>query len=106
MKKPWLYIVVGILLIVILITVKKCNSSDAMEVATEKAQRRTIIETVSANGKIEPEVEVKISSEVSGEIVELPVKEGQHVIKGDMLVKINATIYVSEMEAMEATMNT
>ncbi len=106
MKKTWIFISLGILLIVVLIVVKKFSSEDALEVATEKAALRTVIETVSANGKIQPEVEVKISSEVSGEIVELAVKEGQHVKKGDMLVKINATIYVSEMEAMEATMNT
>jgi HlyD family secretion protein len=49
----------------------------------------TIVETVSATGKIQPEIEVKISSEVSGEIIALPVKEGQVVKKGDLLVKIN-----------------
>jgi HlyD family secretion protein len=105
MKKTWLYIAGGILLIIILITIKKCNSSDAIEVATEKAQRRNIIETVSANGKIQPEVEVKLSSEVSGEVVELTVREGAHVNKGDLLVKINANIYLSQMEAMQASVN-
>jgi len=106
LKKPWVLITAGILLVCFLIALKRCNSSDDLEVAVEKAQLRTIIETVSANGKIQPEVEVKISSEVSGEIVELPVKEGQHVNKGELLVKINPNIYVSEMEAMTATLNT
>jgi HlyD family secretion protein len=55
----------------------------------------TIVETVSATGKIQPEVEVKISSEVSGEIIDLPVKEGQVVKKGDLLVKINPDLYTS-----------
>lgn len=105
MKKPWVLITGAILLISILIGVKKCTSSDDIEVATEKAQRRTIIETVSANGKIQPEVEVKLSSEVSGEVVELNVKEGAHVNKGDLLVKINPNIYMSQLEAIKATMN-
>jgi len=55
----------------------------------------TIVETVSATGKIQPEIEVKISSEVSGEIIALPVKEGQVVKKGDLLVKINPDLYTS-----------
>jgi HlyD family secretion protein len=55
----------------------------------------TIVETVSATGKIQPETEVKISSEVSGEIISLPVKEGQVVKKGDLLVKINPDLYTS-----------
>jgi HlyD family secretion protein len=105
MKKTWVLITGGILLIIILIAVKKCSSSDGLEVATEKAQRRTIIETVSANGKIQPEVEVKLSSEVSGEVVELTVKEGMHVNKGDLLVKINPNIYISQLEEMQASMN-
>ncbi|MDI1257494.1 MAG: efflux RND transporter periplasmic adaptor subunit [Flavobacterium sp.] len=55
----------------------------------------TIVETVSATGKIQPEIEVKISSEVSGEIIALPIKEGQVVKKGDLLVKINPDLYTS-----------
>src|SRR4051812_2121959 len=74
-------------------------------VSSEKATRRTIIETVSASGKIQPEVEVKISSDVSGEIVELPVKEGDRVTKGQLLAKINPDIYQSALERMEATVN-
>ncbi|MCC6690625.1 MAG: efflux RND transporter periplasmic adaptor subunit [Bacteroidia bacterium] len=104
-KRTWLYIAGATLLIIILVTVKKCNSTDATEVAVEKAQRRSIVETVSANGKIQPEVEVKLSSEVSGEVVELKVKEGDHVKKGDLLVKINPNIYLSQLEAMQATVN-
>lgn len=105
MKKIWIYITVGLLLIIVLIAYNKMNASDAIEVATEKAQRRTIVESVSANGKVQPEVEVKLSSEVSGEIVELNVKEGAHVNKGDLLVKINPNIYLSQLEAIQATLN-
>src|SRR5690606_14418552 len=57
----------------------------------------TIIETVSATGKIQPETEIKISSEVSGEIIELPIKEGQLVKKGDLLVRINPDLYTSSL---------
>lgn len=105
MKKIWIYSTVGLLLIVVLIAYNKMNASDAIEVATEKAQRRTIVESVSANGKVQPEVEVKLSSEVSGEIVELTIKEGAHVNKGDLLVKINPNIYLSQLEAIQATLN-
>src|SRR4051794_40726910 len=57
-------------------------------VTTEKAARRTILQTVSATGKIQPETEVKISPEVAGEIIELPVEDGMQVKKGDLLLKI------------------
>ena len=59
------------------------------KVATEKVAKRNIIETITANGKIQPETEVKISPDVSGEIVELYVKEGDEVKKGDLLLEIN-----------------
>jgi HlyD family secretion protein len=55
----------------------------------QRKNTTTIVETVSATGKIQPEIEVKISSMVSGEIIALPVKEGQVVRRGDLLVKIN-----------------
>ena len=62
---------------------------------TDKVTRRNLTELVVANGKIQPVVQVKISPEVSGEIIELPVKEGQRVKKGDLLVKIKPDIYVA-----------
>ena len=76
------------------------------QVATEKADMRTINETVSASGKIKPEVEVKISSEVSGEIVELPIKEGDVVKKGQLLVRIRPDILKSGYERAVASYNT
>jgi len=101
MSKKKVYILVGIVsaLLILGIVLKSKgiigNNDDATEVETAKADEITIVETVSATGKIQPEVEVKISSEVSGEIIALPVKEGQVVKKGDLLVKINPMIYVS-----------
>jgi HlyD family secretion protein len=71
-------------------------------VTTEKVIKRTIIETVSASGKIQPETEVKISPDVAGEIVELPVKEGADVKKGDLLVKIKPDIYESALQRASA----
>jgi HlyD family secretion protein len=76
------------------------------EVNTQKAELKTITETVSASGKIQPEVEVKISPDVSGEIVDLFVKEGQEVKKGEVLCKINPLLYISNKERTEASVNT
>ena len=69
-----------------------------VKVAVEKAEKRTIIETITANGKIQPEKEVKISPDVSGEIVELTVKEGYPVKKGDLLLRIRPDIYISQKD--------
>jgi len=76
------------------------------QIATEKADVRVINETVSASGKIKPEVEVKISSEVSGEIVELPVKEGDVVKKGQLLVRVRPDILKSGYERAVASYQT
>ncbi|MEK9136012.1 MAG: efflux RND transporter periplasmic adaptor subunit, partial [Bacteroidota bacterium] len=71
-------------------------------VQVEKVARRTITQVVTATGKIQPEVQVKISPEVSGEIVALPVKEGQKVKKGDLLLKIKPDVYVAQREQFAA----
>src|SRR5690348_12757608 len=70
-------------------------------VTTEKAARRTILQTVSATGKIQPETEVKISPEVAGEIIELPVEDGKKVKKNDLLVKIKPDSYKALLEQQE-----
>lgn len=105
MKKIIWILVVGIALLSVVVALKKCSGKKAVDIITERAQRKYIIETVSANGKIQPEVEVKISSDVSGEIVELFVKEGDQVKKGDILCKINPLIYESNLTRMAATLN-
>lgn len=76
-----------------------------IEVAVEKASNRSITEVVSANGKIQPEVEVKISADVSGEIVELKVAEGQKVKKGDLLLTINPDLIQSAADRVAAALN-
>lgn len=72
-------------------------------VQTEKVAPRNLTEIVVANGKIQPVVQVSISPEVSGEIIDLPVKEGQQVKKGDLLVKINPDIYIAALNQAKAT---
>lgn len=84
----------------------KNRSAQGVEVETATLNRQTIIEKVSATGKIQPEVEVKISSEVSGEIIDLPVKEGQVVKKGDLLVRINPDLYQSSIDRSVASLST
>ncbi|BCY28164.1 efflux RND transporter periplasmic adaptor subunit [Flavobacterium okayamense] len=112
MSKKTLYIIGGsvIVLIAALIGLKKTgaigNNEDGKVVEISNANEMTIIETVSATGKIQPEIEVKISSEVSGEIIELPIQEGQQVKKGDLLVKINPDIYVSGVNRTAASLST
>ncbi|RYZ99747.1 MAG: efflux RND transporter periplasmic adaptor subunit [Sphingobacteriaceae bacterium] len=76
------------------------------QVAVEKAAERNIVETVSASGKIKPHVEVKISAEVSGEIVDLPIKEGDVVKKGQLLCRIRPDILQSGYERAVASYNT
>src|SRR6218665_885942 len=101
MSKKSIYWISGtaVVLVVALIVLSKKgiigNKDNGKEVEIAKIDQMTIIETVSATGKIQPEIEVKISSEVSGEIIALPVKEGQVVKKGDLLVKINPDLYTS-----------
>ena len=73
------------------------------EVEIKKVALFDIVETVSATGKIQPEVEVKISSEVSGEILDLPFKEGQQVNKGDLLVRVNPDLIQSAVSRSQAT---
>ena len=82
------------------------SSEDGINVQTTKVQKRTIVQTVSASGKIQPEVEVKISPDVSGEIVQLDIKEGIQVEKGDLLLKIKPDTYQSILERSKAALNT
>jgi HlyD family secretion protein len=72
-------------------------------VETEKIERRNLTEKVMSNGRIQPVLQVKISAEVSGEIIELPVREGQPVKKGDLLVRIKPDVYVAARQSSEAS---
>ena len=79
------------------------SDENLKKVNTQDVALNEIIETVSATGKIQPEVEVKISSEVSGEILELPIKEGQQIKKGDLLVRVNPDLSKSALSRSQAT---
>lgn len=76
------------------------------EVETAEAKRKTITQIVSASGKIQPEVEVIMRPEVSGEIIELPIKEGDYVEKGDLLVRIKPDIYQARIDEINASLLT
>lgn len=92
-------------LIVLLIILKKTGvlgKEEGVKVSTEKISRRTIIETVNASGKVYPEIEVKVSPDISGEIVELGVMEGDSVKKGAVLAKIYADIYTTQRDQASA----
>jgi HlyD family secretion protein len=101
-------LIIGGILVAILIAVVvivKGSGHSTTKVSTETVLRRNITEVVSASGKVQPELEIKISSDVPGEIVELNVKEGDTVKKGDLLLRINPVIYQSAVERMQATLN-
>ena len=105
-KKTLLYVLFGLLgLLVVAAIVKARQKPKGEEVTVEKVQRRTIRETVSASGKIFPETEVKISSDVSGEVVDLYVQEGDSVTMGQILAKIRPDEYQSAVERGQAAVN-
>ena len=81
------------------------SSKKSITVNQSVVSLNDIVETISATGKIQPQTEIKISADVSGEIVELFVKEGDYVIKGDLLLKIKSDIYLSILERAEASLN-
>ena len=109
MNKKFIWLIVGLIaLIVVLIVLKKqgvIGKEEGMKVAVEKTDKRTIIETVNASGKLSPEVEVKVSPDISGEIVELAVNEGDSVKKGQVLAKIYADIYTTQRDQAAAVVN-
>ncbi|MDP4185036.1 MAG: efflux RND transporter periplasmic adaptor subunit [Bacteroidota bacterium] len=110
MKRKPLIIAITVILIVIiaLLVAKKAGwigKETGIPISTEKAVKRTITEVITANGKIQPETQVKISPEVPGEITELMVREGDEVKKGDLLVVIKPDIYISTLNRVKASLN-
>ncbi len=101
-------IISAIAVVVLLIAAKKkgwVGSDNSIEVTLGEVVKMTLEETVIASGKIQPEIEVKISSEVSGEIIELPIEEGDEVQKGELLIRINPDIYLSAVNRAKAALN-
>ncbi|MCU0394416.1 MAG: efflux RND transporter periplasmic adaptor subunit [Chitinophagaceae bacterium] len=110
MKKKRIIWIISLLVVVIvtLIVLKKTGvigGEEGTKVATEAASQRTIIETVNASGKIYPEVEVKMSSDVSGEITELTVAEGDSVRRGQVLARVYADIYNIQQQQAAAVVS-
>ena len=99
---------VVVVLIIVMIIGQQAGwfeSGSGIEVKTEQVSRRDILETVTASGKIYPVNEVKISAEISGEIIDLPIVEGQMVTAGDLLVRINPDLFEGQVEQAEAAVN-
>ena len=107
-KLIW-YLVGAVVVLLIFVAVAKkkgwIGQTDPTEVSTQRVKHADVIETVSANGKIQPVVEVKMSADVSGEVIELHVKEGDVVKAGTLLAKINPDIYLSSLDRMIASVN-
>jgi HlyD family secretion protein len=105
-KKLWLFIGAPVLIVLSVGAVVISRSREKpILITTDKAFRMSITQLVTATGKIQPEVEVKIAPEVSGEIIAIPVKEGQVVRKGDLLMKIKPDSYVAQVESQQAALS-
>src|SRR2546421_10699952 len=96
---------IGLIVLWIIVSIVLSKREKPIPVTTEKAVRKTILQTVSATGKVQPELEVKISPEVAGEITELPVTDGMAIKKGDLLVKIKPDSYKAQLEQQEAAIS-
>jgi len=104
-KLYWLIGAAVVILIVVVAMVKKNQGEKPILITTDKAFRTNITEIVTATGKIQPENEVKIAPEVSGEIIEIGVKEGQVVRKGALLLRIKPDSYRAQVESQQAVLN-
>ena len=105
-RKLYLGIAIALVVVIGLVAVIGSRKGEKpIEVTTEKAVRKSITQLVTATGKIQPEVEVKIAPEVSGEIVEITVKEGDLVRKGQLLLRIKPDSYRAQVESQQASYN-
>src|SRR5436853_4735595 len=105
-RRRYIFIGIGALILLCIVAAVIASKRESpIPVTTEKAAKRTILQLVSATGKVQPETEVKISPEVAGEIIDLPVIDGAHVNKGDLLVKVRPDSYKALLEAQEAAIS-
>ena len=100
-----LFSLLGVIVLLVGFKMLAGNKDEGLKVSIEKASRRTITETVNASGKVYPEIEVKISPDISGEIVELNVEEGDSVKKGQILARIFADIYALQRDEAASRVN-
>ncbi len=104
-KKIFIFGGLGLLLIILItFAIASASKEEIILVTTEKVERRTLTQKVAATGKIQPEFKVVITPEVTGEIVELPVKEGDRVKKGQLLIRIKGDQYKAQKERLEANL--
>jgi HlyD family secretion protein len=103
-RKKWIFIAVFIVIGVAVLVAGLKGGDDATEVTIKTVKRGDITAIVTATGKIQPEVEVVISSEVPGEIVELPVRDGDPIQKGDLLVRVNPDTLEAQVKQQEASL--
>src|SRR3984893_2978415 len=104
-RRQIIWVVAGFLVLWLIVSIALSKREKPIPVTTEKAVRKTILQVVSATGKVQPETEVKISPEVAGEIIELPVADGMGINKGDLLVKIKPDSYKALLEQQEAAIS-
>jgi len=102
-RKILILSIIGVALVLLTLVAVFKKRAPAVTVQTEKVARHSMTNLVVANGQIQPVVQVTINPEVSGEIIELPVKEGEHVNKGDLLVKINPDTYIAAVNQAKAS---
>ena len=106
-RRVWIFVAAAILLAgggAYAFRQRAQGGGPVITVTTEKAEVRTLTQVVTASGKIQPELEVKISTEAAGEIVELPLKEGARVKRGDLLVRIKPDVYQAQVDQQEANL--
>jgi HlyD family secretion protein len=107
MTKKYIFIILGGVILLLIVAASFFGGKRELpEVITTTAELNTIVERVSASGKIQPELEVSVSAEVSGQLIELPVKEGDVVAEGDLLAVINPDVYISARNRAQAAVNT
>src|SRR3546814_9110800 len=103
-KSTWKYIIIGLVVLLVLVIVANkagwIGQGETTQVAIEKVEKKVVSEMVSASGKVQPEKEVKLSSEVSGEIVELNIREGDIVKKGQVLCRVRSEEQTSELQSL------
>ena len=98
-------LVAVVIIVLVILAMNKGDDRTGIKVTAEKIGKRSIIEVVSANGKIQPEKDIKISPYISGEVIELYVKEGDQVKTGDLLAKIDPEIYRASYDRSMAMLN-
>jgi HlyD family secretion protein len=105
-RRKW-WIILAIVVVIVLVAAAVVKSKQAVKptmVTTEKAVVRSITHLVTATGKVQPEIEVAIAPEVSGEIIALPLKEGAVVKKGDVIIRIKPDFYAAAVDQQEAAL--